>query len=558
MHVLARALTLMAVTLSVAVCAMSQPIAPQSKEAAANGSIAGRVTLAGKPVAGFAVLLMKEYTDPRFEPAFAKATTDQDGHFQVARLPAGRYRVLVYAGAYYSDTEPRYPTDQGKAIMLAEGESVEGVEIDLRRGGVITGRVSDAQGRPLVQQMVTLSRLDAKGRKLPFYSMNFRMLQTDDRGVYRVYGLPAGRYLVAVGHDARSGLGTGGGNAYYPLTYYPAETDEAKATVVEVTDGGEASGVDILVGRKEKAFAVSGRIIEAETGKPLANVTFGYGSLRANGPSLMLRALGLRTDSHGEFHIEGIAPGRYLVVLSSEGNESSELVGEETPFEVSDADVTGIEVKARRGASINGNVTVEGINEQELPALLSTIRVSFYGMTNPYQREPTSANPDGSFHLASVPAGRVRIFASNDKNPSGLSQLRVERDGIDQTAGIEVAAGENISGVRIVLAYGTGAIRGQVQLSDGPLPAGIQIYVQARRLGDNAARDDRGAQVDSRGHFLIESLPTGQYEVVVNSRMSNAPGQPTRRLKEARQSVSVSNDSETSVKVIVQFEDRDN
>jgi protocatechuate 3,4-dioxygenase beta subunit len=553
-HVLARTMILMAVTLSAVICAMAQSIASQSKEVTASGSIAGRVTLAGKPAAGFAVMLMKEYADPRFERAFARTTTDQDGHFQLARLPAGRYSVLVPAAVYCSESEPRYPSDQGKAIMLAEGENVEGIEITLRRGGVITGRISDTQGRPLVQQMVTLSRLDTNGRKQPFYPMSLRMMQTDDRGVYRIYGLPAGRYLVAVGHDAKGGR-AGGGNVYYLRTYHPGETDEAKATVVEVTEGSEASGVDVLVGRKQKAFTVSGRIIDADTGKPIANATYGYSNLQDNGPSVISASMGMRADSRGEFRMEGITSGRYLMVLSS---DNSELVSEDTPFEVSDADVTGIEVKARRGASINGTVTIEGVNEQEMPALLSTIQIKCYLSARPYQPNHTRANPDGSFRLTGVPAGRVQFFAGNDKEPSDLSLLRVERDGVDQTPGIEVAAGENISGLRISLAYGSGVIHGQVQLGDGPLPAGAQIRVQAHRSGDSPARNDYGAEVDSRGHFLIESLLPGQYEVVVNGRMGNAPGQPARRLKEARQSVSVTNGSEANIKVIVELEDKNN
>jgi protocatechuate 3,4-dioxygenase beta subunit len=557
MHVLARALMLMAAMLSAVVCAMSQSVISQSKEANAGGSIAGRITIAGKPAAGIAVMLMSSYSDPRIERAFAKTTTDQDGHFQLMRLPAGNYRVLAFAPAYCLETEPRYPTDEGKSVMLAEGESVDGMEITLRRGGVITGRVSDAQGRPLVQQMVTLARVDPNGRRQqPVYAMNFRMMQTDDRGVYRVYGLPAGRYLVSLGVDTRTGGRIGGGNMYYARTFHPGVADESKATVVEVTEGGEATGVDILMGRVEKTYAAAGRIVDAETGRPIPNTSYSYGSLRPNGQPFLMGAMGLHTDSRGEFHIEGITPGRYSLFVSQ--NEGSEMVIEDTPFEINDADIAGIEVKARRGASLNGTVTLEGVAEQDLPALLSTIRLGFHLPTKPYQPNASRINPDGSFRLAGLPAGRVQIFAANERRPSGLSLLRVEREGVDQTAGIEVAAGENLSGVRVLLAYSIGVIRGQVKFGDDALPAGAQVYVEARRIGGGNAPNAHGAEADSRGHFIIENLPPGQYEVIIEAMVMPSPGKPPLRFKEARQTVSVTNDAKTDVTLILERENKDN
>ena len=53
---------------------------------------------------------------------------------------------------------------RAKAIDLADGENVDNEEIGFKRG-VITGRVTDASGKPLVEQRVQLTRLDDRGQR---------------------------------------------------------------------------------------------------------------------------------------------------------------------------------------------------------------------------------------------------------------------------------------------------------------------------------------------------------------------------------------------------------
>src|SRR5207244_12335072 len=69
---------------------------------------------------------------------------------------------------------------------------------------VITGRVTDAENKPVVEERVSLQSVDENGapsRFGVFSSPNDQMYQTDDRGIYRIYGLPAGRYKVSVGRS---------------------------------------------------------------------------------------------------------------------------------------------------------------------------------------------------------------------------------------------------------------------------------------------------------------------------------------------------------------------
>jgi len=91
---------------------------------------------------------------------------------------------------------------------------------------------------------------------------NDRMFFSDDRGVYRIFGLPAGRYLVSAGNSDNSPFGQLFTGQRRVKTYYPGVTDEPSAKPVEVTAAGEAVGIDIKLGAATKGFVVSGRIIE--------------------------------------------------------------------------------------------------------------------------------------------------------------------------------------------------------------------------------------------------------------------------------------------------------
>ena len=67
--------------------------------------------------------------------------------------------------------------------------------------------------------------------------------------------------------------------------------------------------------------------------------------------------------------------------------------------------------------------------------------------------------------------------------PKGFSIARMERDGVVATRGIEVKDGEQVTGVRVVLSYGSATLRGVVVLDNGPLPAGTRVSIQTRKTG---------------------------------------------------------------------------
>jgi hypothetical protein len=109
--------------------------------------------------------------------------------------------------------------------------------------------------------------------------------------------------------------------------------------------------------------------------------------------------------------------------------------------------------------------------------------------------------------------GKVSLYLTSGGNDArGFSIARVERGGIPQNAGLDLQSGENVSGVRILLAYGSGVIRGQVKSEGGTLPSESMLFVSMTRDG---VPSRASAQVDSRGQFVIENLPAGTYELTL-------------------------------------------
>jgi hypothetical protein len=128
---------------------------------------------------------------------------------------------------------------------------------------------------------------------------------TDDRGIYRVFGLSPGRYKVAVGRSDNEMNVTYNQprNIFYKQVFHPDVSDQAKATIVEVNEGGEANNIDITVGRMVQTFSASGQLVD-ELGQPVPNLRFG-----------LQRQLGQRVEysnnsgaanSRGEFIVEGL------------------------------------------------------------------------------------------------------------------------------------------------------------------------------------------------------------------------------------------------------------
>jgi len=132
-----------------------------------------------------------------------------------------------------------------------------------------------------------------------------------------------------------------------------------------------------------------------------------------------------------------------------------------------------------------------------------------------------TVNPDGSFRIGGLQKGRVRFgFASRSQNDSKpLNIVRVERDGVPQTTDLTLKDGEQLTGLRLVIKYLTGAIHGEIKVEGDEVLPSSRLSIWLTPLDTNrtyqSANGDPSPRLDSRKRFVVEGLAAGTYEVNV-------------------------------------------
>jgi len=549
---------------------------PQRDNRPRAASISGRVTVGGKPAANAVVMVVEVDPQSRNEwafvfggesshRAFIKARTDGEGRYHATGLAEGAYVIRALSKAYTpSKSSPEF--DTSRSVTLDEGESRDNVDLALVRGGVITGRVVDAEGRPLIGAHVQLTLLDENGRPHGgFYFDNWEILRTDDRGVYRLYGLAAGRYILSAGGEGAFSRAS----RSHPKTFHPDATDEKQAKVIEVKEGAEVTDIDIRLGVAKQTYEAAGRVIDAETGQPLAQVQV----MCMEAPDKEGRggrtSREMATDDQGRFQFAGLSPGRYDLVLSNRPRGSGEHYSEAIRFELSDADVSGLELKAIRGSTVTGIVVLEGVGDPVAKAKLQQALVSVFVAR---KREPGADGPaylgrghsttkiasNGGFRLTGAQPGMASFHVGGPQENIFWIK-RVEHNGAEINSALEIRQGEQITGIRIVLAYANGSIRGQVEIAGGQLPEGWHLHLRATPIRTAEDKENRPAfhtgmgytEADEKGRFVIERLVAGEYDLTLHVMVrvsqydwSSAPG-----MKPIKQRVTVNSGAETPVKI---------
>ncbi|HLF83161.1 MAG TPA: carboxypeptidase-like regulatory domain-containing protein [Blastocatellia bacterium] len=544
------------------------------------GSITGRVRLDGKPAPGITIIATPA---PSSDPAKVveqmfnssasiKATTDSDGVYRLEGVPAGKYRVAASAPALVSAD-----TRSAGEITVTEDSVAEGVDFALSLGGVITGKITDSEGRPVIGESVSLKPLDKEEAAMASSlaaGFGNRMYATDDRGVYRIFGLRPGRYVVSAGKDSDVMSAFLSQRPKRVQTFFPSVTDETKAKVVQVTAGSEAAGVDIQFGVTDKGFVVSGRVVDSEKNTPIANAMVAYskgqkalisqggvvtdiGEDDSSGSSDMPGGFTMTNDK-GEFRFASVAPGKYKLEAQSigafTGTSASQFYADPVAFEVQSTNVEKLDIKVHRGAVINGVVVIESADTQD--SLDRFLQLTLMAMvtddaTKSHSSGTCVVGADGSFRLGGLKPGKVTIRPfSMSARRAGL--LRVERNGVEVQEGFQIQPNEEITGIRVILTPATCVISGRVTITGGALQPGARVRALARSVNADPSEfanvwGNPPAEVSPNGSFVIENLTPGSFEVEV---FTFVPGQRSRSVR-AKQTVIVTRESPAFVDLVL-------
>lgn len=391
------------------------------------------------------------------------AITDDEGRFEIANVPAGRFTISASRASYVTIAYgASVPERAGVPVVVEAGQRVTGIRLLLARGAAITGTVRDVDGEPMPGALVSVAK--RKGTDVVTLP---QVVATDDRGKYRFFGLAAGEYFVVARTPFMSGApgeqqvasseeidralqelarGDKGGNPKQMLptavsartvamapVWYPSATSSEAATPIALQTGEERTGNDITM-RLLPVTTLDGTVSLPGGRDWPSNVRV---SLYPATVGVVTPAL-LESPSRangGRFRFGSVTPGAYFVVAETMSAGIAQRVATSATSAqpakqgavppavdylwatdtvvTSGTDTTGVSLVLAPGLRMRGRIAIESSAGQ--PRLdLRTARV---GITAKWPGRGSAANAklardtqfpiavgaDGSFDLANLP-----------------------------------------------------------------------------------------------------------------------------------------------------------
>ena len=462
----------------------------------------------------------------------------EDGSFFFEGLPPGTYQLSAAKAAYvpmnFGASRAGHP---GVPLVLAPGESRR-VAFSLSRGAVITGAVLDAAGQP-VQGIVVKALARAFVPSVGDYRYSpagVSSLATDDRGAYRIFGLPAGDYVVAaepqmrpqaLAADPIRTMTGGQGSRFVALTkvFHPAAVELSSATHIIVRAGEERPAVDIQLQYVPLA-ALEGSAVVPPEWKP---AEVGIAPMEAAvGPAYMVT----HADDTGRFSFAHVPPGRYRLLARSVSRGGTVLVaaGEVT---MAGEDVTNVALSLQAAPEVSGLIVfrgdrpppVFGVTRTTPPALSRLLEGGGANATTPFEvdgvRFTLQAPMPGPLRVSGAMAAvrtplPVRLTGSTKSSPGGWWLQSLSAGGVELLDTI-VDLRRSIDGAAAVFSDHASEVSGHVTGADPTALAGAYViaFTTDRSRWFFQSRRIVAARTDVSGQYAIHNLPPGEYRIVV-------------------------------------------
>lgn len=532
-----------------------------------TGLMAGTVTMAGtgQPVEGVRVTLSGAELR-----ASRSAMTNTDGQFVFEKLPAGTYTVRGAMTGHIAGTYgQKQPGKPGTSIVLTAGQQLKNVTFEIAKGGVISGVVLDEKNRPSIGTPVRVMRwmIQSGERILTTAGTG----TTDDRGMYRIFNLSPGDYVVsAVPRNTASEVLTGidianqarteelaarglinqnvvmnvsienltsasadPAQGYAPV-FYPGSTQLAGARAIRVGIGEEQLGIDFGL-QRVALTTVSGQVIVPNGQSP---TTVQVRLLQAEGNALGLGQQSVRPTQTGTFTFRSVVPGQYTVFAVATVNEprgpntAPAGVGEweSAPqpglqrriWAQSDLFVDGnsppvVSLTMREGMAVSGNITFVGSLPQ--PNNSQRVRVSLAPLGQVAQSLGVGnlqgmADASGRFTINGAIPGKYRVTASG--GAQGWMLKSVIANGVDvMDFPLELEPDTNVSALTLQFGDRNTDLKGVLTDAMGAATSdySVVIFPEDQRYWVPYARRMRSTRPATDGKFAFVGLPPGEYRI---------------------------------------------
>jgi len=430
---------------------------------------------------------------------FSSTATDEHGDWKASRLPEGSYHVLVRKPDY----QHRYSGLPFIALTDARPERI--LNLTLARGGLLSGRVTNAAGRPASGVMVGLLRA-MHGPQGTTFQFEGDMAPADERGEFRLVGLREGEYVLAAQGDGRA-FGPGAPRRVGVTTYYPGTPVVTEAERLQLGEGTAQAGLTFAM-QTRRAVRIIGHVV-ASTGVrvdasvALQNRDDGFFS---GGWS----SFGKQPGS--QFSMEGLTRGRYRLVARADlGNGVWEATSHDV--NVGDTDIAGLVLRTAPLTTLRGRVVAEGYESWNLDWMrLGAMPGDGSGTVD---AETATVQRDRRFEIRTHLAP-ARIVAFQPL--AGWEIKAVRWKGRETSDGLlSFQQGEKVSDVEVILRRRASVLEGLVR----DAPAGTCVLVLQQTQGGKPSCVSSSPVRD--GEFRTLPLLAGEYRVVAASEPVTTP-----------------------------------
>jgi hypothetical protein len=502
--------------LAIALAAQTSTTQPPPKESE-DCTIQGQVVAqpGGQPLKKVTIRIFSDDEENSYA-----ALSDAEGHFKIEDVKPGHYNLHIEHNGFL-EAEKHGRRYRDETLTLKPGQELKDLVFRMRPGAVITGKIMDAEGDPILRANVEVFRQRSSSSQAnsQFYGHEF----TNDLGEYRISGLPPGRYLVfahvwrafpATASTSNENTGPSKPETVYATTYYPGTMDKSQAAAIELHAGDQVPANFSLVA--SPSFRIRGTV----SGLP---ITVGssieiHADSKTDSNAYAYSPNG-KIDKDGKFEIRDVLPGSYTLSLavSGDGRFPQEINTGQT-VEITNTDVDGLRVAPVPNSQVHGQFRMESgqkIDWSQTIVDLDSDEDSDSGSRSYHGwAHSDEVKSDGSFELKNVPAGSYHLVARPRAQALRDYFVKSVNLGSKDVSDTGFTTGGVSYSLDIVVSAKGAIVEGSVlNAKDQPVVDAdiVAIPEAARRKRRDLYKED---STDQRGHFNIHGLSPGHYRVL--------------------------------------------